>query len=373
MRDAVPDKFCNKKGLMRVALIVPPFISVPPKRYGGTELFAGHLAEGLKRLGFDVLAYTNGESTVGVEKRWIYPQEQWPIPADIHNDLRDINHGAWAVRDAVESCDIVHLSSAPTLAHSRFVNTPFVYTVHHAHDEGLSQFYSYYPDVWYVSISEFQRKLEAMPKIRTIHHGIDPGQYRLGAGKREYFTFLGRIAPMKGTHLAIEVAKKTGIPLKIAGEVQPLFKDYFESEVKPHIDGKHIEMVGEADLAMKNELLGNSLGLLFPIQWDEPFGLVMIEAMACGAPVYALPGGSVAEVVQDGVSGYICTSIDDMIDRIRRTEPFSPEGVRQYMIENFSTEKMVQNYADLYMEIAGLSVSAQVQTLDNIDENRAIA
>jgi len=358
---------------MRIALVVPPFISVPPRRYGGTELFAGHLAEGLNRLGFDVVVYTNGQSTVGVEKRWIYAEEQWPIPADIHNDLRDINHGAWAVRDAIDTCDIIHLSSAPSLVHSRFVSTPFVYTVHHAHEDGLSQLYSYYPETWYVSISEFQRKLETMPKNRTIHHGIDPNQYQLGTRKREYFTFLGRIAPMKGTHLAIEIAKKTGVPLKIAGEVQPMFKDYFDSEVKPHIDGKHIELVGEADLAMKNELLGNSLGLLFPIQWDEPFGLVMIEAMACGAPVYALPGGSVAEVVQDGVSGYICTSTEDMVERIKRGQPFDPATVRQYMIENFSIEKMVQSYADLYMEIAGLTVSSQVHNLDDLDESRAIA
>jgi len=358
---------------MRIALIVPPFISVPPRRYGGTELFAYNLAEGLNRLGFDVVVYTNGQSTVGVEKRWIYPTEQWPIPADIHNDLRDINHGAWSIRDAIETSDIIHLSSAPSLVHSRFVNTPFVYTVHHAHDDGLSQLYSYYPDTWYVSISEFQKKLETMPKIRTIHHGIDHGQYQLGSSKREYFTFLGRIAPMKGTHLAIEVSKRTGIPLKIAGEIQPMFQDYFESQVKPHVDGKHIEMVGEADLAMKNELLGNSLGLLFPIQWDEPFGLVMIEAMACGAPVYALPGGSVAEVVQDGVSGYISTSTDDMVERIKKGQPFDPATVRKYMIENFSMDTMVQGYADLYMEIAGLSVSSEVQGLDNIDESRAIA
>lgn len=358
---------------MRIALIVPPFISVPPRRYGGTELFAAHLAEGLSQLGFEVVVYTNGQSTVNVDKRWIYPTEQWPIPTDIHNDLRDINHGAWAVKDAAQTCDILHVSNAPSLVHSRFVSTPFVYTVHHPHDDSLSNLYSFYPEVSYVSISEFQRKLEKMPKIRTVHHGIDPGQYKLGTGTRDHFTFLGRIAPMKGTHLAIEVAKRTGIPLKIAGEIQPMFKDYFESEVKPHIDGKHIEMVGEADLAMKNELLGSSLAFLFPIQWDEPFGLVMIEAMACGTPVYALPGGSVAEVVQDGVSGFICSSVEDMVSRIKERRKFDPASIRQYMVENFSTEKMVQGYADLYMEIAGLSVSSQVQDLDNLDESRAIA
>ncbi len=359
---------------MRIALIVPPFIAVPPKRYGGTELFAAHLAEGLSKIGFDVVVYTNGQSTVPVERRWIYHDEQWPIPADIHNDLRDINHGAWAVRDAVESCDLIHVSNAPSLVHSRFVNTPFVYTIHHPHEENLSQLYSFYPDVWYVSISEFQQKLENVPKIRTIHHGIDETQYRMGGGKREYFTFLGRLAPVKGTHLAIEVAQRTGIPLKIAGEVQPLYRDYFEAQVKPHLDGKLIEYVGEADLAMKNELLGNSLGLLFPIQWDEPFGLVMIEAMACGAPVFALAGGSVGEIVKDGVSGYTSTSVDEMVEHARRAPEFDFAAVRQYVIDNFSMEKMVQQYAELYMEIAGDTMAAQATSeFDDLDDTRAIA
>ena len=135
------------------------------------------------------------------------------------------------------------------------------------------------------------------------------------AASRDYLSFLGRIAPIKGTHIAIEVAKKSGIPLKIAGEVQPIFQDYFDSQIKPHIDGKFIEYVGEVDLAAKNELLGNSLAMLFPIQWDEPFGLVMIEAMACGTPVLALPGGAVEEVVRDGVSGFVCQCVDEMAQR----------------------------------------------------------
>src|SRR3954467_13570981 len=132
---------------MRIALIVPPFISVPPKRYGGTELFAAQLAQGLDRLGFDVVVYTNGESTVPVEKRWIYPESLWPINAEIHSDLRDINHGAWAVRDAIDSCDIIHISNAPSLAYSRFTDKPFVYTLHHSHEPFLSELYSFYSDV----------------------------------------------------------------------------------------------------------------------------------------------------------------------------------------------------------------------------------
>jgi glycosyltransferase involved in cell wall biosynthesis len=361
---------------MRIALIVPPFISVPPKKYGGTELFAGHLAVGLDRLGFDVVVYTNGESTVPVEKRWLYRDSQWPIDNEIHTDLRDINHGAWAVRDAAETADLIHVSNAPSLAHSRFVDQPFVYTIHHPHDQGLSSLYSYYPDTWFVSISEYQRKLERLPKLRTIHHGINPDDYRMGDGKRTHFTFLGRIAPVKGTHHAIEVARKTGIPLKIAGEVQPKYKGYFEMQVKPHIDGKFIEYVGEADLAMKNELLGSSLGLLFPIEWDEPFGLVMIEAMACGAPVYALPGGSVAEVVKDGVSGHICQSVDEMVERARNAPQFDFQQVRQYGLQEFSLDRMVQAYADLYAEILGERTASQAKktlAFGELDEPRAIA
>jgi glycosyltransferase involved in cell wall biosynthesis len=355
---------------LRIALIVPPFISVPPARYGGTELFVGQLAMGLDRLGFEVVVYTNGESTIPVEKRWIYPDSLWPITAEVHNSLRDINHGAWAVADAAKSCDVIHLSNAPSVVHSRFTKLPFVHTLHHSHEDFLSELYSYYPDLWYVTISDFQRKLEAMPKMRTIHHGIDPASYPDGDRERTHFTFLGRIAPVKGTHLAIEVAQKTGIPLKIAGEVQPVFRDYFESKIKPHIDGKLIEYVGEADHSMKVDLLGTSLGLLFPIQWDEPFGLVMIEAMACGAPVFALPGGSVAEVVKDGVSGAICLSVADMVEAAAKATKFDPKVVRQYMIDNFSVDKMVQAYADLYLEAAGGSHNV---SSERTDEGRLIA
>jgi len=339
-------------------------------------LFAAHLAHGLAKLGLDIVVYTNGESTVPVEKRWLYPDSMWPIHSEVHTNLRDINHGAWAVQDASQSADIIHISNAPSLVHSRFVDVPFAYTIHHPHDEGLSEFYSFYPNPWYVSISEFQRKLEHLPKLRTIHHGIDPEDYPTVERERTHFTFLGRIAPVKGTHTAIEVAKRTGIPLKIAGEVQPRFKEYFEAKVKPHIDGRFIEYVGEADLAMKNELLSSSLGLLFPIEWDEPFGLVMVEAMACGAPVYALPGGSVAEIVKDGVSGYVCHSVNEMVEHAKHAPEFDFEQVRRHVMEEFSLERMVQSYADLYAEILGertVALAKQSLTLGEMDEPRAIA
>jgi len=169
-----------------------------------------------------------------------------------------------------------------------------------------------------------------MPKILTIHHGIELESYRYVNQKQQYLSFIGRIAPVKGTHLAIEVANRTGIPLKIAGEVQPAHREYFENKIKPQIDGKLVQYVGPADLESKNELLGNSMAMLFPIQWNEPFGLVMLEAMACGTPVLAIAGGSVSEVVRDGISGYVCRSVREIVNRLRSLS-IDPSTIRGYV------------------------------------------
>jgi glycosyltransferase involved in cell wall biosynthesis len=355
--------------MMKVALIAPPFISVPPLMYGGTELFIAQLALGLKPHGIEVVVYTNGESTLPVEKRWLYEKPQWPIEGEVYDNLKDLNHTAWAIHDAAASCDVIHLNNVAGLACSRFVNKPFVYTVHHPYVAGLHDFYGFYPDLNYVTISDFQREKLLLPKIRTIHHGLDMSAYQPNFGKRSYLSFLGRIAPIKGTHLAIQTAQQSGIPLKIAGEVQPIFKEYFDRQIRPHVDGKFIEFIGEADLKTKIELLGNSLALLFPILWDEPFGLVMIEAMACGTPVLAYPRGAVPEVVKDGISGYLCNSLEDMTARVQGLD-FDPVSVRQYAEENFGLNTMVEKYVSLYRAICGAGES---QTPQGEAEERAVA
>ena len=335
---------------MKIALVAPPFIAVPPADYGGTELFVAHLAEGLASAGIDVVVYANGESTVHVERRWLYEQSQWPIQIHEHAWLRELNHESWAVRDAANNCDVIHVQSAQALSFSRFQPCRVVLTLHGPHEPHLSEFYAYYPDAHYVCISEAQCATEAMPKMRTIHHGIDTANYKFVEKKQHYLSFIGRIAPLKGTHLAIEVAKRTGIPLKIAGDVQPMYREYFEKKIKPHIDGELIEYVGLADHDAKNELLGNSMAMLFPIQWNEPFGLVMVEAMACGTPVLAMPGGSVPEVVRDGVSGYICRSVSQMAKRVVDLN-IPPATIRQYVDENFSIDRMVRDYVKLYEDV----------------------
>lgn len=335
---------------MRVALIAAPFIAVPPADYGGTELFVAHLAEGLQKFGVEVVVYTNAESTVQVERRWLYERSQWPIKMSEQTWVKQLNHEAWAIQDAAKNCDILHMQSAEGLAFSRFVNQPMVLTLHGPHVPELSDFYAQFPEVNYVCISDAQRQMETMPKMRTIHHGIDLDLYRLVEQKQQYLSFIGRIAPLKGTHLAIEVAKRTGVPLKIAGDVQPANREYFERKIKPEIDGELVQYIGLADLAAKNELLGNSMAMLFPIQWNEPFGLVMVEAMACGTPVLAMPGGSVPEVVSDGVSGYICRTVRQMARRVKELN-FNAADVRRYVEEKFSVERMVKNYVALYEEI----------------------
>ena len=336
---------------MKIALVAPPFIAVPPKKYGGTELFAGDLVQGLKQKEILVILYANGASTAPVETRWIIEKEEWPISSPVESSLKGLLHSSWAVQDASGEADVIHVNDAPSLAFSRFVDLPFVYTVHHAIDPSMTAYYQALPDnIYYVTISDYQRRKLPLSQIRTIHHGIDLSRYRVVERKQPYLVFLGRVAPTKGTHLAIEVAKLSGMPLKIAGEVQPIYKEYWETKVKPHIDGKFIEFVGDVGPEEKITLLGNATAMIFPIQWEEPFGLVMIESMACGTPVLAIPRGSVEEIVREGVSGCIRQSAAELAACIPNLN-LDAGKIREYAQRNFSAERMADDYISLYKEI----------------------
>jgi glycosyltransferase involved in cell wall biosynthesis len=336
---------------MRIGLVAPPFIPVPPSAYGGTELFVEHLARGLLAAGHRVVLYANGESRTRAELRWRYPCAEWPIVDQAAAQLKQADHAGWAIHDARRSVDLIHTNDIAALPFTRFVDRPFVHTLHHPYEASLSAQYLRYPAVHYVAISQFQADREPMPGISVVHHGIDLSDYTFSAQKGDYVLFLGRMAPAKGAHLAIEAARRAGVHLKLAGEVQPIFQDYWDAQVLPRIDGRTVEYVGPADQAFKKELLAYARALLFPIQWDEPFGLVMIEAMACGTPVLALPGGSVAEVVKDGTSGWVCRDIAEMADRA--TAPDVPaESCRAWVAERFSLPRMVDRYIQIYARAA---------------------
>jgi glycosyltransferase involved in cell wall biosynthesis len=331
---------------MRIALVAPPFIPVPPVKYGGTELFLSHLAQGLQRRGHDVIVYANGDSRVSCELRWRYRHAQWPVVEPAAAQLKNADHAAWAIHDAAMHADVLHLNDAVAIPFTTFVDVPAVATLHHPHEPILSDLYTKYPAVQYVAISEAQARREPMPRTHVIHHGIVLDDYTVSAQKDDYVAFLGRMAPCKGAHLAIEAARLAGVRVKLAGEIQPVFRHYWETQVRPHIGGG-AEYVGEADLRQKNELLGRARALLFPIEWEEPFGLAMVEAMACGTPVLAFGRGSVPEIVNDGVSGWICRDVSEMADRITSTA-IAPESCRAWVERHFSSERMVDRYLETY-------------------------
>jgi glycosyltransferase involved in cell wall biosynthesis len=336
---------------MRIALIAPPFIAVPPANYGGTELFIALLARGLHARDHDVIVYANGQSRLPCRVRWRYPWTDWPLDDLERAALKNYDHTSWAIDDASRRTDVIHLNDVVGVPFTRFVDRPVVLTLHHPHDPAISEQYARYPDIEYVAIGAWLARREQMPRIHVVHHGISVGDYVFSEQKDSYAAFLGRMAPCKGPHLAIEAARRAGIRLKLAGEVQPIYRDYWEQKVLPLIDGCQIEYVGEVNREQKNELLSRARALLFPIQWEEPFGLVMIEAMACGTPVLAFSGGAVEEVVRDGVNGWICRDTDDMADRLAAPQP-APVDCRDHVARHFSVDQMVDRYLGIYERLA---------------------
>jgi glycosyltransferase involved in cell wall biosynthesis len=337
----------HERNAMRIALIAPPFIAVPPQRYGGTELFLAHLARGLHARGHEVTVYANGDSRLPCRVKSCYEHSEWPLedPATAH--FKNAEHTAWALHDVGDSVDVVHLNDVVGLPFTRFTQVPAVFTIHHPHEPALSQQYLRYPHLQYVAIARWLARTEPMPNVHVVHHGIPTRDYTFSDRKGDYVAFLGRIAPCKGTHLAVAAARRAGVPLKLAGEIQPVFRDYWESEVRPLIDGRHVEYVGEADHKAKCELLSGARALLFPIQWDEPFGLVMIEAMACGTPVLAFRGGAVEEVVRNGLNGWICQDVDDMARRALDPR-VAAASCRAFVDRAFSLERMADDYVRIY-------------------------
>jgi glycosyltransferase involved in cell wall biosynthesis len=346
---------------MKIGLVAPPFIAVPPARYGGTELFIANLACALDARGHQVTVYANGDSRLPCRVKWRYTHTEWPVNDPVRSALKNIDHTAWAVRDAAAShLDILHLNDVTGVPLVQFTDLPAVLTLHHPHEPALSEQYARYPDIEYVAIGAWLARREPMRRMHVVHHGIPLKDYRFSSAKDDYVAFLGRMVPCKAPHLAIEAARRAGIRLKIAGEIQPMFQDYWDTQVAPLVDGRQIEYVGEANAAQKNALLSRARALLFPIQWEEPFGLVMIEAMACGTPVLALPGGAVEEIVQNGVNGWVCRDVQEIADRIAGPLP-SGASCRESVSRRFSVDRMVDEYMAIYEQLLPETASGAVE------------
>jgi len=338
---------------MRIAVLSTPFIPVPPPRYGGTELVVAELAEGLVERGHDVTLFATGDSSACVERRALYQHAQWPP-----QPLPEINHISWALHEVASGdFDIVHANSASALACWRGTQwPPLVYTLHHVRDEELSSFYRFFPDAWYVAISHDQARREIpLPHVEVIHHGLDPRKYEWTSSPDEYVCFVGRFTPVKGPHVAIDVAGAAHVPIRVAGEVHPVDAEFGSREMSHRLAASHVHMLGSIGMDEKVPLLRDARALLAPITWDEPFGLALIEAMLSGCPVVAFPRGSVSELVEPGVTGFVVRDAAEMREVVQRgsvLDDFDRERCRARAVQRFGRERMVRDYERLYARAA---------------------
>ena len=337
---------------MKVAIVAPPWVAVPPIGYGGTEAVLDGLAKGLSVAGHDVLLYTTGDSTCPVPKAWVFEKAVGIGIGGAVTELRHVIHAYEALRDY----DIVHDHTlvGPVYA-DRFLGLPVVVTNHGPFEGDLHDYYKAIADrVPIIAISKHQASTARdIPLAGVIHHGIDMNEFTLGAGRGGYALFLGRMSPDKGVHTAVRVARAAGVPLKIAAKLREQAEhEYFNKCVRPLLGGD-IEFVGEVAGTAKHELLGDALCLLNPMAWPEPFGMVMIEALASGTPVVATPRGAAPEIVDDGVTGYLRVGEDALTLTLQSVGALDRASCRKVAEERFSLEHMVAGHVALFEHVLG--------------------
>ena len=334
---------------MRIAQVAPLYESVPPKYYGGTERVVSYLTEELVRQGHDVTLFASGDSET---KAHLVAACRRSLRMDKHCVDRLAHHMLMlenVVQRAAEF-DIVHF-------HTDYLHFPLsrreqithVTTLHGRLDlPDLVPLYQEFREMPVISISNGQR--EPLPWANwqaTVYHGLPADMYQFRDKTGTYLAFLGRVSPEKRVDRAIEIAKQVGIPLKLAAKVDRVDKDYFETVVEPLLR-PFVEFVGEIGEGEKEEFLSNAYALLFPIDWPEPFGLVIIEAMACGTPVIAYCGGAVPEVMEEGHTGFIVEGLEDAVDAVRRVPELSRKRCREVFDHRFTAERMAHDYLQVY-------------------------
>ncbi|MCL4434511.1 MAG: glycosyltransferase family 4 protein [Actinobacteria bacterium] len=343
---------------MRIGLLAPPWTPVPPPLYGGIELVIDQLARGLTEAGHDVTLFTTGDSTCPVRKLWVLDEADGFRIGTAVPEMRHAIHGYKALADQ----DIIHDHTVFGPFYSdRFPHMPVVTTIHGPLNEELSDLYSdLSPRIAIVAISHAQAAtLPSLPVARVIHHGLDASRFPFGNGKGDsdgpYALFLGRMASAKGAHRAIRVARKAGMRILMAAKMrEDPEKQYFREEVEPLL-GPDAVYLGEVEHDVKLDLLANASALLFPIRWNEPFGMIMLEAMACGTPVLAFPEGSVPEVVENGVTGFLCEDEEEMATALHKVESLDRRKCREAVEGYFSTRRMVDDHLALYTALANRS------------------
>ncbi|HEX4863791.1 MAG TPA: glycosyltransferase family 4 protein [Acidimicrobiales bacterium] len=346
---------------MRIAIIAPPWVPVPPSAYGGIETMLDTLARGLDSAGHRVTLFTTGDSTCPVEKKWVFDTAPGIAGAGPSVELRH-------VIDAYEQAgefDVVHdhTLSGPVYA-DRFPWLPVVTTNHGPFLSDLGPLYRAVSDrVPVIAISHHQATTAQDVNIAAvIHHGLDLGEWPVGTGDGGYALFLGRMNPDKGVHHAARAARAAGVPLRIAAKMsEPPEFAYFESAVRPLL-GADVEFVGEVGRTAKRQLLGEAVCLLNPIDWPEPFGMVMIEALASGTPVVTTSIGSAPEIVEDGVTGYLVGSRRELRDVLKEVASLDRGVCRKAAEERFSAELMVERHVSVYEQlIAGGSPTGSLR------------
>jgi glycosyltransferase involved in cell wall biosynthesis len=334
---------------MRVALIAPPWVAVPPPAYGGTELVLDLLGRGLMAAGHDVMLFTTGDSTSAVPRSWVHPHAE---TLRMGLALPEIEHVIHAYQHL--EADIVHDHTlvGPIYAKGR-PGLPVVTTNHGPFNAELLTLYRDVVDrVPVIAISRNQASAAVdLPVVRVIHHGLDAGIFPAGEGDGGYFAFLGRMAPEKGARRAALIARATGVRLLIAAKMrEPWEVQYFEDQVRPLLTSD-VEFVGEVGPADKAALLAGATALINPIRWAEPFGLVMVEALACGTPVLAYKEGAAPEIVEHGATGFLCDDERDMIQRVGEVGLLDRKACRRAVETHFSVERMVREHVEVYEEV----------------------
>ena len=333
---------------MRVAILASIAHSVPPRGYGPWEQVAATLTEGLVERGHDVTLFATADSVTAARLHAVAPAGYEESP-DVDAKVYEALHIASVFERADEFDVISNQFDFLPLAFSRLVRTPVVTTIHGFSSDRILPVFREYDDVsHYVSISDADRCAD-LSYAATIHHGIDVDAFTLGAGDGGYLLFLGRIHPDKGTHVAIEVARRAGLPLVIAGVVHDVA--YHEREVLPHVDGRAVSYVGPVGPVRRDELLGGAVGLLHLIGFDEPFGLSVVESLAAGTPVVAYPRGSMPELLTDGVTGFLVPDVDGAVEAVRRLPALDRAASRAEAVARFSADRMVADYERLFTDV----------------------